>query len=392
MAKAIGIDLGTTNCCVSVMEGGKPKVIATKEGARTIPSIVAFTARGERLVGQIAKRQALTNPTNTIYAIKRLVGRKFDSPEVAKAAQLVPYQIVPSKNGDAWMRVRDKDYSPPELSAFLLQHLRELAEDYLGTEVNEAVITVPAYFDDAQRQATKDSGRIAGLNVLRIVNEPTSASLAYGMDEGTAARKIAVYDLGGGTFDISILQLGEGVFEVKSTSGDTFLGGEDFDQAIARALAEEIHKEHGVNPFDDPVASQRLLVEVEAAKRQLTSLDEAIVGLPFLAMGKNGPVNIQRRLTSAEFESLTEHLIDRLAEPCLTALADAKLEAIDIDDVLLVVRRRSKFGTAGGRGLVVLEHGRDLGGEATGDLDPGPTDGHGACEGLVARALCGADA
>ena len=224
MSKAIGIDLGTTNCCVAAMEGGCPRVISSHEGGRTTPSIVAFTSRGERLIGQIAKRQSLTNPQSTVHAVKRLIGRKFDSPEVAKSMQIVPYDIVPSENGDAWIRARDKDYSPPELSGYLLRHLKESAEQNLGTEVREAVITVPAYFDDAQRQATKDAGRIAGLTVLRIINEPTAAALAYGMDEGTAARKIAVYDLGGGTFDISILQLGEGVFEVKSTAGDTFLG------------------------------------------------------------------------------------------------------------------------------------------------------------------------
>ena len=336
MAKAIGIDLGTTNCCVSVMEGGKPKVIATKEGARTIPSIVAFTARGERLVGQIAKRQALTNPTNTIYAIKRLVGRKFDSPEVAKAAQLVPYQIVPSKNGDAWMRVRDKDYSPPELSAFLLQHLRELAEDYLGTEISEAVITVPAYFDDAQRQATKDSGRIAGLNVLRIVNEPTSASLAYGMDEGTAARKIAVYDLGGGTFDISILQLGEGVFEVKSTSGDTFLGGEDFDHRIVDWLLHTFCEESGVDLRSDRMALQRLKEAAEKAKCELSQADSAEINLPFISADDSGAQHLHTTLTRTKLEELVDDLVQKSRGPCEEALKLAGLKAAEIDEVLLV--------------------------------------------------------
>ncbi len=336
MAKAIGIDLGTTNCCVSVMEGGKPKVIATKEGARTIPSIVAFTARGERLVGQIAKRQALTNPTNTIYAIKRLVGRKFDSPEVAKAAQLVPYQIVPPKNGDAWMRVRDKDYSPPELSAFLLQHLRELAEDYLGTEVSEAVITVPAYFDDAQRQATKDSGRIAGLNVLRIVNEPTSASLAYGMDEGTAARKIAVYDLGGGTFDISILQLGEGVFEVKSTSGDTFLGGEDFDHRIVDWLLHTFREETGVDLRSDRMALQRLKEAAEKAKCELSQSDSAEINLPFISADDSGAQHLHTTLPREKLEELVDDLVQKTRGPCEEALKLAGLEASEIDEVLLV--------------------------------------------------------
>ncbi len=336
MAKAIGIDLGTTNCCVSVMEGGKAKVIATKEGARTIPSIVAFTARGERLVGQIAKRQALTNPTNTIYAIKRLVGRKFDSPEVAKAAQLVPYQIVSSKNGDAWMRVRDKDYSPPELSAFVLQHLREMAEDYLGTEVSEAVITVPAYFDDAQRQATKDAGRIAGLNVLRIINEPTAASLAYGMDEGTAARKIAVYDLGGGTFDISILQLGEGVFEVKSTSGDTFLGGEDFDQRIVDWLLHNFREESGVDLRSDRMALQRLKEAAEKAKCELSQVDEAEINLPFISADDAGAQHLHTTLTRLKLEELVDDLVQKSRGPCEEALKLAGLEASDIDEVLLV--------------------------------------------------------
>jgi len=336
MAKAIGIDLGTTNCCVSIMEGGKPKVIATKEGARTIPSIVAFTGRGERLVGQIAKRQALTNPTNTIYAIKRLLGRKFDSPEVAKAAQLVPYQIVPSKNGDAWVRVRDKDYSPPELSAFLLQHLRDLAEDYLGTEISEAVITVPAYFDDAQRQATKDAGRIAGLNVLRIVNEPTAASLAYGMDEGTAARKLAVYDLGGGTFDISILQLGEGVFEVKSTSGDTFLGGEDFDHRIVDWLLHTFREESGVDLRSDRMALQRLKEAAEKAKCELSHSETTEINLPFISADDSGAQHLHTSLSRKKLEELVEDLVLKSRGPCEEALKLAGLQAADIDEVLLV--------------------------------------------------------
>ncbi len=336
MAKAIGIDLGTTNCCVSIIEGGKPKVIATKEGARTIPSIVAFTGRGERLVGQIAKRQALTNPTNTIYAIKRLLGRKFDSPEVAKAAQLVPYQIVPSKNGDAWVRVRDKDYSPPELSAFLLQHLRDLAEDYIGTEINEAVITVPAYFDDAQRQATKDAGRIAGLNVLRIVNEPTAASLAYGMDEGTAARKLAVYDLGGGTFDISILQLGEGVFEVKSTSGDTFLGGEDFDHRIVDWLLHTFREESGVDLRSDRMALQRLKEAAEKAKCELSHSETTEINLPFISADDSGAQHLHTSLSRKKLEELVEDLVLKSRGPCEEALKLAGLQAADIDEVLLV--------------------------------------------------------
>ena len=336
MAKAIGIDLGTTNCCVSVMEGGKAKVIATKEGARTVPSIVAFTARAERLIGQIAKRQALTNPTNTFYAIKRLLGRKFDSPEVAKAAQLVPYQIVPSKNGDAWVRVRDKDYSPPEISAFLLQHLKELAEDHLGTELTEAVVTVPAYFDDAQRQATKDAGRISGLNVLRIVNEPTAAALAYGMDEGTAARKIAVYDLGGGTFDISILQLGEGVFEVKSTSGDTFLGGEDFDHRIVDWLLQEFREESGVDLRSDRMALQRLKEAAEKAKCELSLTQDTEINLPFISANDAGAQHLHTTLTRKKLEELVDDLVLKTCGPCEEALKLAGLQASDIDEILLV--------------------------------------------------------
>ncbi len=336
MGKAIGIDLGTTNCCIAVMEGGSPRVIASREGARTTPSIVAFTSRGERLVGQIAKRQALTNPESTIYAVKRLVGRKFDSPEVAKAAQLVPYQIVPSDNRDAWIRVRDKDYSPPELSAVLLRHLKEMAEEYLGTEVSDAVITVPAYFDDAQRQATKDAGRIAGLNVLRIVNEPTAASLAYGMDEGTAPRRIAVYDLGGGTFDISILQLGEGVFEVKSTSGDTFLGGEDFDHRIVDWLVGQFQEESGIDLRSDRMALQRLKEAAEMAKCELSRETTAEINLPFISADEAGPRHLSTVLTRERFEELVEDLIQKTRGPCEEALRLAGLRPEEIHEVLLV--------------------------------------------------------
>ena len=336
MGKAIGIDLGTTNCCIAVMEGGSPRVIASKEGARTTPSIVAFTSRNERLVGQIAKRQALTNPHNTIYAVKRLIGRKFDSPEVAKAAQLVPYEIVPSDNRDAWIRVRDKDHSPPEISAFLLRHLKEMAEDYLGAEVTDAVITVPAYFNDAQRQATKDAGRIAGLSVLRILNEPTAASLAYGMDEGTAARKIAVYDLGGGTFDISILQLGEGVFEVKSTSGDTFLGGEDFDQRIVDWLVSGFREETGIDMRSDRMALQRLKEAAEKAKCELSLEQAAEINLPFISADESGPRHLHTKVERAQFESLVEDLIDKTRGPCAEALKLAGLRPEEIDEVLLV--------------------------------------------------------
>jgi molecular chaperone DnaK len=336
MGKAVGIDLGTTNCCVAVMEGGRPRVIATREGARTTPSIVAFSPRGERLVGQIAKRQALTNPHHTIHAVKRLVGRKFDSPEVAKAGQLVPYQIVPSQNRDAWIRIRDKDYSPPEISGFLLGHLKEMAEDYLGAEVSEAVITVPAYFDDAQRQATKDAGRIAGLSVLRIINEPTAAALAYGMDEGTAPRKIAVFDLGGGTFDISILQLGDGVFEVKSTSGDTFLGGEDFDQRIVDWLVATFRDETGIDLRSDRMALQRLKEASEKAKCELSIEQSAEINLPFISADDSGARHLHTTLTREKFEELVDDLIERTHGPCQEALTMAGLKAEQIDEVLLV--------------------------------------------------------
>jgi molecular chaperone DnaK len=336
MGKAIGIDLGTTNCCIAVMEGGKPRVIATREGARTTPSIVAFSSRGERLVGQIAKRQALTNPHNTIYAVKRLVGRKFDSPEVAKAMQLVPYQIVASKNKDAWIRVRDKDYSPPEMSGFLLAFLKETAEEHLGSEVTEAVITVPAYFDDAQRQATKDAGRIAGLNVLRIINEPTSAALAYGLDEGTSPRKIAVYDLGGGTFDISILQLGEGVFEVKSTSGDTFLGGEDFDQRIVDWLVHLFRDESGIDLRTDRMALQRLKEAAEKAKCELSYETTAEISLPFISADDSGARHLHTTLTRGKLEELVGDLVDKTRAPCEEALKLAGLTTAAIDEVLLV--------------------------------------------------------
>jgi len=336
MSKAIGIDLGTTNCCIAVMEGGLPRVIASREGARTTPSVVGFTSRGERLVGQIAKRQALTNPQSTIYAVKRLVGRKFESAEVAKAMQLVPYSIVPSENGDAWIRVGDKDYSSPELASFLLRHLKEMAEEYLGSEVSDAVITVPAYFDDAQRQATKDAGRIAGLSVLRIINEPTAASLAYGMDEGTASRRLAVYDLGGGTFDISILQLGEGVFEVKSTSGDTFLGGEDFDQRIVDWLISKFREESGIDLRSDRMALQRLKEAAEKAKCELSAEESAEINLPFIAADEGGPRHLATTLGRSEFEELVADLIEKTRGPCEEAMKEAGLESEAIDEVLLV--------------------------------------------------------
>jgi molecular chaperone DnaK len=336
MAKAVGIDLGTTNCCISVMEGGKPRVIATREGARTTPSIVAFTARGERLVGQIAKRQALTNPHNTIYAVKRLLGRKFDSPEVAKAAQIVPYEIVASENRDAWIKARDKEYSPPEISAFVLLHLKEMAEDFLGTEVTEAVVTVPAYFDDAQRQATKDAGRIAGLNVLRIINEPTAASLAYGLDEGARANRIAVYDLGGGTFDISVLELGKGVFEVKSTSGDTFLGGEDFDQRVVDWLVGLFRSETGIDLRTDRMALQRLKEAAEKAKCDLSHVESTEINLPFISADEKGARHLHTTLTREKLEELVEDLVEKTRGPCEEALRLAGLEPKEIDEILLV--------------------------------------------------------
>jgi len=336
MGKVIGIDLGTTNSCIAVMEGGKPKVITSREGARTTPSIVAFTQRSEKLIGQIAKRQALTNPQNTIYAVKRLIGRKYDSSEVQKARQIVPYQIEPAQNGDAWIRVRDRDYSPQEISAYLLTRLKEMAEDYLGTEVSEAVITVPAYFDDSQRQATKDAGRIAGLNVLRIVNEPTAAALAHGLDEGTTARKIAVYDLGGGTFDVSILQLGEGVFEVKSTSGDTFLGGEDFDQRIVDWLLGLFHTETGIDLRVDRLALQRLKEAAEKAKCELSRIASAEINLPFISADDTGARHLNATLTRAKFEELVEDLIEKTRGPCEEALRMSGLRPEDLDEVVLV--------------------------------------------------------
>jgi molecular chaperone DnaK len=336
MSKAIGIDLGTTNCCVAILEGGSPRVIASREGGRTTPSIVAFTSRGERLIGQIAKRQSLTNPQSTIHSVKRLIGRKFDSPEVAKTMQLVPYQIVNSENGDAWIKVRGKNYSSPELSGYLLRYLKEMAEEYLGTEVTDAVVTVPAYFNDAQRQATKDAGRIAGLNVLRIINEPTAAALADGMDEGTAARKIAVYDLGGGTFDISILQLGEGVFEVKSTSGDTFLGGEDFDQRIVDWLVNQFREDTGIDLRADRMALQRLKEAAEKAKCELSREMTTEINLPFISAGEEGPRHLATTLSREQFESLVEDLIDKTRGPCEEALQMAGLSPEDIDEILLV--------------------------------------------------------
>jgi molecular chaperone DnaK len=335
MAKVIGIDLGTTNSCVAVMEGGEPVVIANAEGSRTTPSMVAITESGERLVGQQAKRQAVTNPENTLFAIKRLIGRKFDTDAVRKDIKISPFKIVKADNGDAWVEVRGKKYSPPEISAMVLQKMKQTAEDYLGETVTDAVITVPAYFDDSQRQATKDAGKIAGLNVLRIINEPTAAALAYGLDR-KHEEKIAVFDLGGGTFDISILELGEGVFEVKSTNGDTFLGGEDFDQRIIDYVADEFKKEQGIDLRSDKMALQRLKEGSEKAKCELSTSMETDINLPFITADQTGPKHLNIRLTRAKLESLCAELLDKLVAPCRTALKDAGLSAADVDEVILV--------------------------------------------------------
>ncbi len=335
MAKVIGIDLGTTNSCVAVMEGGQAKVIENAEGARTTPSMVAFSDDGERLVGQPAKRQAVTNPENTLFAIKRLIGRRFDDPMTEKDKDLVPYQIVKADNGDAWVKVRDKTYSPSEISAFILQKMRETAEAFLGEDTPQAVVTVPAYFNDSQRQATKDAGKIAGLDVLRIINEPTAAALAYGLDKKSGGT-IAVYDLGGGTFDVSVLEIGDGVFEVKSTNGDTFLGGEDFDARIIEYLADEFKKEQGIDLREDKLALQRLKEAAEKAKIELSSATQTEVNLPFITADQAGPKHLNIKLTRAKLEALVEDLIERTIEPCKSALKDAGLTAGEIDEVILV--------------------------------------------------------
>jgi molecular chaperone DnaK len=335
MAKAIGIDLGTTNSCVAVMEGSKPKVIENAEGARITPSMVAFSDNGEILVGQIAKRQSITNPENTIFAIKRLIGRRYDDPMTQKDKGMVPYKIVPGPNGDAWVEVRGKKYSPSQISAFILTKMKETAQAYLGQKVEQAVITVPAYFNDAQRQATKDAGRIAGLDVLRIINEPTAGALAYGLDkQGTG--KVAVYDLGGGTFDISILELGDGVFEVKSTNGDTFLGGEDFDKRIMDYLADEFRKESGIDLRKDRLALQRLKDAAEKAKIELSSTTQTDINLPFITADQNGPKHLTMKLTRSKLEALVDDLIQRTVGPCQAALKDAGLQPSEIKEVVLV--------------------------------------------------------
>ena len=336
MSKVIGIDLGTTNSCVAVMEGGKPKVLENAEGANTTPSIVAFTSDDERLVGLPAKRQGVTNPTNTFFAIKRLIGRRFDDPEAEKDKKLVPFKIVKGPTGDAWVESHGKQYSPQQISAFILQKMKETAEAKLGEPVTQAVITVPAYFNDAQRQATKDAGKIAGLEVLRIINEPTAAALAYGLDKKKDAKTIAVYDLGGGTFDVSILEIGDGVFEVKSTNGDTHLGGEDFDMKLVSYLADEFKKEQGIDLKNDKLALQRLKEAAEKAKIELSSAQQTEINLPFITADQTGPKHLTMKLTRAKLESLVDDLIQRTKTPCEKALKDAGLKAAEIDEVVLV--------------------------------------------------------
>ncbi|MGH7008578.1 MAG: molecular chaperone DnaK, partial [Stellaceae bacterium] len=335
MAKVIGIDLGTTNSCVAVMEGKQAKVIENSEGARTTPSQVAFTESGERLVGQAAKRQAVTNPENTFYGIKRLIGRRMTDPMVKKEMDLVPFKIVPGDNGDGWVESRGKKFAPSQISAFVLQKMKETAEAYLGEKVTEAVITVPAYFNDSQRQATKDAGKIAGLDVLRIINEPTAAALAYGLEQKKTGT-IAVYDLGGGTFDISVLEIGDGVFEVKSTNGDTFLGGEDFDRRVIDYLADEFKKEQGIDLRNDRLALQRLKEAAEKAKIELSSSMQTEVNLPFITADQAGPKHLNIKLTRAKLEALVDDLIQKTIEPCRNALKDAGLKASEIGEVILV--------------------------------------------------------
>jgi len=335
LGRILGIDLGTTNCCAAVVEGVTPQVLTNREGSRTTPSIVGFTEDGERLVGQIAKRQAITNPMNTVFAVKRLVGRKFDSEETQHAREVLPYEIVRAVNGDVKIRARGREYSPEEISAFILKEIKEFSEEILGEEITEAIITVPAYFDDAQRQATRDAGRIAGLEVLRIINEPTAASLAYGL-ERKGSEIVAVYDLGGGTFDISILQLGEGIYEVKATAGDTYLGGEDFDKKIMDWLLDDFKKATGIDLRQDRMALQRLKEAAEKAKCELSTANETTITLPFISADASGPKHINRTLTRDRFEALVADLIDRTAAPCLDAMQSAGLKPSDVDQVILV--------------------------------------------------------
>ncbi|HEY5648843.1 MAG TPA: molecular chaperone DnaK, partial [Nitrospiria bacterium] len=335
MGKVIGIDLGTTFSCVAVMSGGDPVVIPNSEGSRTTPSVVGFTEKGEQLVGQIARRQAITNPENTVFSIKRLIGRKFSAPEVQEAIKRLPYKIVKAANGDAHVEVRGKTYSPAEVSAIILQKMKQTAEDYLGEPVSEAVITVPAYFDDSQRQATKDAGAIAGLNVLRIINEPTSAALAYGLDKKKDER-IAVYDLGGGTFDVSLLEIGEGVFEVKSTNGDTYLGGDDFDLKVMDWMVDEFKKDQGIDLRNDKMALQRLKEAAEKSKIELSSSQESEINLPFITADSAGPKHLVLKLSRSKFEQLVEPMVQRSLEPCKKALSDAGMEKNEINEVVLV--------------------------------------------------------
>ncbi|MBN1958989.1 MAG: molecular chaperone DnaK [Desulfuromonadales bacterium] len=381
MGKVIGIDLGTTNSCVAVMEGGEPVVIANSEGSRTTPSMVAFTESGERIVGQQAKRQAVTNPENTLFAIKRLIGRKFNSEAVQKDVKISPFNIVEADNGDAWVEARGKKYSSPEISAMVLQKMKQTAEDYLGEKVTDAVITVPAYFNDSQRQATKDAGKISGLNVLRIINEPTAASLAYGLDKKNEMT-IAVFDLGGGTFDVSILDLGDGVFEVKSTNGDTFLGGEDFDLRIIDYVADEFKKDQGIDLRSDKMALQRLKEAAEKAKCELSSSMETDINLPFITADQSGPKHLNIKLSRSKLESICSDLLAKLVEPCQTAIKDAGLSANEINEVILVggmtrmpaVQERVKeiFGKAPSKGVnpdeVVAIGAAIQGGVLTGDV------------------------
>ncbi len=336
MAKVIGIDLGTTNSCVAILEAGDPKVIANSEGGRTTPSIVGFNTQGERLVGQIAKNQAITNPDKTVFAVKRLIGQKFDSAQVQKLAKSLPYKIVAADNGDAWVEVEGKKYSPQEVSAFILMKMKKTAEEFLGETVTEAVITVPAYFNDAQRQATKDAGRIAGLNVLRIINEPTAASLAYGLDKKGQNKKIAVFDLGGGTFDISVLELGDGVFEVKSTNGDTMLGGEDFDHRIVEWMASEFQRTDGIDLKKDKFSLQRLKSEAERAKHILSESMEVEINLPFITADQNGPKHLNQKLSRSKLEAICEDLLKRLIDPCEVCMKDSGFNKSEIDEVILV--------------------------------------------------------
>ncbi|GIW47132.1 MAG: chaperone protein DnaK [Deltaproteobacteria bacterium] len=331
----VGIDLGTTNSCVAVIEGGSPVVIPNEEGSRITPSVVAFTDDGSRFAGGIAKRQAMVNPQNTVFAVKRLIGRRFDSPEVQKTRELAPYKIIPSPSGDAWIEINGKGYSPQEISAIILMKMKQIAEDYLGHEVTEAVITVPAQFNDRQRQATKEAGKIAGLNVRRIINEPTAAALAYGLDK-KGSQKVAIFDLGGGTFDITILEISNGVFEVKATSGDTFLGGDDFDNRLVEFIVEDFKKRYGINLKNDRMALQRIKEACEKAKHDLSSLFETTINLPFIAVDSHGPKHLNFKITRAEFENLVADLIDRLEGPCLQALENARLSPSEIDEVVLV--------------------------------------------------------